>query len=81
MVTMLVPGLCFCHLVDCCHCSILFTAMLKTTSVTGVDNDYLSHEGSKPIDLTCNISWFKLQMQTSPKTRYMYAHAFMNLVC
>ncbi|XP_078363340.1 bridge-like lipid transfer protein family member 2 isoform X2 [Oculina patagonica] len=45
-------------------------AMLKTTTVSSSDNDSSSHKGSKPLDLTCNISWFKLQMQTSAKTSF-----------
>ena len=48
--------------------SVIFTAMIKRTSTASVDSD--SQKESKPLNLTFDISWFKLHMQTSPKTRY-----------
>ncbi|XP_020627121.1 protein KIAA0100-like isoform X2 [Orbicella faveolata] len=50
--------------------SVVLPAMLKTTSVTSSHTDSLFNKGNKPIDFTCNISWFKLQMQTSLKTSF-----------
>ncbi|XP_068677612.1 bridge-like lipid transfer protein family member 2 isoform X2 [Montipora foliosa] len=34
------------------------------------DNHLLSEKESKPITLSCDISWLKLRMQTSPKTSF-----------
>ena len=48
----------------------IFAAMIKKVSQsTRADNDFSSKEKEKPLRFACEISWFKLHMQTSPKTR------------
>ena len=50
----------------------IFAAMMKKASQsTRADNDFSSKEKEKPFCFACEISWFKLHMQTSPKTRYV----------
>ena len=50
----------------------IFAAMMKKTSQsTRADNGFSSKGEEKPLCFACEISWFKLHMQTSPKTRYV----------
>ena len=50
----------------------IFAAMMKKTSQsTRADNDFSSKGEEKPLCFACEISWFELHMQTSPKTRYV----------